>query len=84
MAQIQFLAEGGISLFATTIGKIIGNIRDKVGDVRYASIQTWHLLLLVKSERSRWTRHHTENNMPERIFFGKLLIETTWNIKRNQ
>jgi len=71
MAQIQFLAGGGISLFATTIRKILGNIRDKVGDVGY----TWHLLLLVKSVRLQWTRHHTENNMPERIFVGKLLIE---------
>jgi hypothetical protein len=75
MVQIQFLAGEGISLFATTIRKILGNIRDKVGDVGYTTIQTWHLLLLVKSERLQWTRHHMENNMPERIFVGKLLIE---------
>jgi len=80
MAQIQFLAGGGISLFAITIRKIIGNIRDKVGDVGYASIQTWHLLLLVKSERLRWTRHHIENNKSERIFVGKLFIERPFGI----
>jgi hypothetical protein len=71
MSQIQFLAGGGISLFVTTIRKIRGNIRNKVGDVGY----TWHLLLLVISERLQRTRHHMENNMPERIFVGKLLIE---------
>jgi hypothetical protein len=40
MAQIQFLAGGGISLFATAIRKILGNKRDKVGDGGYTSIQT--------------------------------------------
>lgn len=71
MAQIQFLAGGGISLFATTIRKKLGNTMDKVGDIGH----TWHLQLLVKSERLQWTRYHTENNMPERIFVGKLLIQ---------
>jgi hypothetical protein len=77
MAQIHFLAGGGISLFATTIRKILGNIRDKVGDG-----YTWHLLLLVKSVRLQWTRHHMENNMPEIIFVGKLFIERPLGIQK--
>jgi len=56
------------------IRKILGNIRNKVGDVEYTSIQTCHLLF-VKSERLQWTRYHMENNMPKRIFVGKLLTE---------